>query len=132
VTGRRSRAAAFYELAAGSQKYEPEPARPVQADSLPSENSEPEPIREVQGDDVRSEPLAPRRSRAPRPRSRPATRLVTVSKLAQHLQVSRNVIYLLMDEGMPYPRVGDRRFDLGEVLQWLRERTARRKAAGLE
>jgi excisionase family DNA binding protein len=133
VTGRRSRAAAFYELAAGSQKYEPEPARPVQADSLTSENAEPESIREVQGDDVPPEPPALRRSRAPRPRGRPSTRLVTVSELAEHLQVSRNTVYQLMDQGCPYLRVGsDRRFEPGEVMQWLRRRTEQRKREGLE
>jgi excisionase family DNA binding protein len=68
------------------------------------------------------------------PRRRPAgTRLVTVSQLAEPLQVSRNTVYQLMDQGCPYLQVGsDRRFELDEAMRWLRERTARRKAGGLE
>jgi excisionase family DNA binding protein len=48
--------------------------------------------------------------------------LMSLSELAQWLNVSRGTVYNLIAEGLPYYRVGDRRFDREAVLAWLDSR----------
>jgi len=57
---------------------------------------------------------------------RPRKRLLTITDIGEYLQVGRTAVYKLLDEGMPNYRVGHvTRFDVDEVLAWLRERQAR-------
>ena len=49
----------------------------------------------------------------------PAERLLTIAELGSWLNVSRGQVYNLMAQGLPYIRVGDRRFDREAVLRWL-------------
>lgn len=51
-------------------------------------------------------------------------RLLTIRELADWLNVSRPQVYRLMEQGLPYFRVGDRRFDRETVLAWLEDRRA--------
>jgi excisionase family DNA binding protein len=51
-----------------------------------------------------------------------ANHLMSLSELAQWLNVSRGTVYNLLAEGLPYYRVGDRRFDREAVLRWLEDR----------
>jgi excisionase family DNA binding protein len=50
--------------------------------------------------------------------------LMSLSELAQWLNVSRGTVYNLLAQGLPYYRVGDRRFDRDAVLRWLESRRA--------
>jgi excisionase family DNA binding protein len=50
--------------------------------------------------------------------------LMSLSELAQWLNVSRGTVYNLLAKGLPYYRVGDRRFDRDAVLRWLESRRA--------
>ncbi len=60
-----------------------------------------------------------------RPRGRPKSRLCDLNEVARYLHVSRATIYRLLDRGLPCLRVGwVLRFDLGEVLAWLRDFTS--------
>jgi excisionase family DNA binding protein len=52
----------------------------------------------------------------------PAGRLLTIAELAAWLHVSRGQVYNLMDQGLPYYRLGDRRFDREAVINWLESR----------
>ena len=51
-----------------------------------------------------------------------AAPLLTITELAAWLRVSRGQVYRLMDEGLPYYRIGDRRFERETVLAWLETR----------
>jgi len=54
---------------------------------------------------------------------RPRKRLLTIDEIGEYLQVSRTTVYKLLDQGMPNYRVGHvARFDVDEVLAWLRAR----------
>lgn len=63
----------------------------------------------------------------PRPRGRPKARLYDINELAAYLNVSRRTIYRLLDsKGLPHMRVGYVvRFDLAEVMRWLKLFTER-------
>jgi excisionase family DNA binding protein len=50
-----------------------------------------------------------------------ASRLLTIAELAAWLHVSRGQVYNLMRDGLPYYKVGDRRFDREAVINWLEE-----------
>jgi len=50
--------------------------------------------------------------------------LLTIAELAAWLHISRGQGYRLMEQGLPYYRLGDRRFDRDAVLRWLEERKA--------
>ena len=50
--------------------------------------------------------------------------LLTIAELAAWLHISRGQVYRLMEQGLPYYRLGDRRFDGDAVLRWLEERKA--------
>ena len=52
----------------------------------------------------------------------PAGRLLTIAELAAWLHVSRGQVYNLMGQGLPYYRLGDRRFDRDAVINWLESR----------
>ena len=52
----------------------------------------------------------------------PAGPLLTIRELADWLHVSRGQVYNLMAQGLPYYRLGDRRFDREAVLRWLESR----------
>lgn len=52
----------------------------------------------------------------------PAAPLLTIDELADWLHVSRGTIYNLLAQGLPYLRVGDRRFDRDAVFRWLESR----------
>jgi excisionase family DNA binding protein len=52
----------------------------------------------------------------------PAGQLLTIRELADWLHVSRGQVYNLMAQGLPYYRLGDRRFDREAVLRWLESR----------
>jgi len=70
---------------------------------------------------------------AVRGRGRPRTRLQNVNEIAAYLSISRTTLYTLMDEGMPFHRVGFyRRFERAAVMRWLSERQKRREAEGWE
>jgi excisionase family DNA binding protein len=62
--------------------------------------------------------------------------LLTITEIGAYLQVGRTTVYKLLDEGMPSYRVGHvTRFDVDEVLAWLRGRETAgqgRSAAGDE
>lgn len=75
--------------------------------------------------DDRTERLA--KARSVKPRGRPKARLCSINELAEYLNVSRRTIYRLLDsKGLPHLRVGYvLRFDLPEVLTWLRDFTDR-------
>ena len=46
--------------------------------------------------------------------------LLTVQQLQDVLQISRQVIYNLRKEGMPYKQIGKAvRFDYDEVMKWI-------------
>ena len=47
---------------------------------------------------------------------------MTVSGLAEWLNVSKAQVYNLMQDGLPYYKVGDRRFSREAVLKWLEGR----------
>jgi excisionase family DNA binding protein len=49
----------------------------------------------------------------------PAGPLLTIRELADWLHVSRGQVYNLMAQGLPYYRLGDRRFDREAVINWL-------------
>jgi excisionase family DNA binding protein len=49
-------------------------------------------------------------------------RLLTIRELADWLNVSRPQVYRLCEQGLPFYRVGDRRFDREAVLAWLEDR----------
>jgi excisionase family DNA binding protein len=49
-------------------------------------------------------------------------RLLTIAELGAWLHISRGQVYRLMEQGLPYFRVGDRRFDREVVLRWLEDR----------
>lgn len=51
-------------------------------------------------------------------------RLMTVSECADWLNISRTTLYTLMREGLPYFRLGDRRFNPEAVLDWVESRKA--------
>lgn len=60
------------------------------------------------------------------PRGRPRARLCDLNEVAAYLHVSRTTMYKLLDRGMPALRVGFvLRFELTEVLDWVRDFTAR-------
>lgn len=60
------------------------------------------------------------------PRGRPRARLCDLNEVAAYLHVSRTTMYKLLDRGLPALRVGFvLRFDLAEVLEWVRAFTAR-------
>jgi excisionase family DNA binding protein len=72
-----------------------------------------------------AEPEAARR--AP---GRPKKHLLTVADVRAYLNVSRSTLYVLMNEGLPFLRVGHfRRFDLDVVLKWVAEQTAEERHA---
>jgi excisionase family DNA binding protein len=48
--------------------------------------------------------------------------LMSIKELAAWLRVSRSQVYRLLDDGLPYYRLGDRRFDRDAVLRWLESR----------
>jgi excisionase family DNA binding protein len=50
--------------------------------------------------------------------------LLTIAELAAWLHISRRQVYRLMEQGLPYYRLGDRRFDRDAVVRWLEERKA--------
>jgi len=50
--------------------------------------------------------------------------LLTIRELSIWLHVSRGQVYRLMEQGLPYYRLGDRRFDRDAVLRWLEDRKA--------
>jgi excisionase family DNA binding protein len=50
--------------------------------------------------------------------------LMSIKELSAWLRVSRSQVYRLLDEGLPYYRLGDRRFDRDAVLGWLESRKA--------
>lgn len=52
----------------------------------------------------------------------PAGPLLTIRELADWLHVSRGQVYNLMAQGLPYYRLGDRRFDRQAVINWLESR----------
>jgi excisionase family DNA binding protein len=43
--------------------------------------------------------------------------LLTIAELAAWLHISRGQVYRLMEQGLPYNRLGDRRFDRDAVLR---------------
>jgi excisionase family DNA binding protein len=48
--------------------------------------------------------------------------LMSINELAAWLHISRGQVYRLMADGLPYYRLGDRRFDRNAVPAWLEER----------
>jgi len=52
-------------------------------------------------------------------------KLQSVTQVAENLGVSERTVYRYMDQGMPRYRVGSGtfRFDMNEVLDWMREKT---------
>ena len=50
--------------------------------------------------------------------------LMSISELAAWLRVSRSQVYRLLEQGLPYYRLGDRRFNRDAVLAWLESRKA--------
>jgi excisionase family DNA binding protein len=52
----------------------------------------------------------------------PTGQLLTIRELADWLHVSRGQVYNLMAQGLPYYRLGDRRFDREAVINWLESR----------
>lgn len=59
------------------------------------------------------------------PARQPAPALLTSDELAQQLRISRSKLDELAKEGLPFVRVGStRRYELAEVLNWLRFTTS--------
>jgi excisionase family DNA binding protein len=55
----------------------------------------------------------------------PGRRLHDAREVGVAIDASRATVYRLVEEGLPYVLVGDtRKFDLDEVLAWLKARTA--------
>jgi len=48
--------------------------------------------------------------------------LMSIKELAAWLRVSRSQVYRLLDEGLPYYQLGDRRFVREAVFHWLEDR----------
>jgi excisionase family DNA binding protein len=48
--------------------------------------------------------------------------LMTIAELGAWLNISRGQVYRLMEQGLPYYRLGDRRFEREAVLAWLEDR----------
>jgi excisionase family DNA binding protein len=46
--------------------------------------------------------------------------MLTKKELSEHFKVSESTINRLLNQGMPYTRIGNQvRFDLDEVKEWL-------------
>ena len=48
--------------------------------------------------------------------------LLNIKELGAWLRVSRSQVYRLLDQGLPFYDLGDRRFDREAVLRWLEHR----------
>ena len=50
-------------------------------------------------------------------------KLINVKELAEKLGVSRSKIYVLINDGLPFIKIGSStRFDYSEVMAWIKEK----------